>query len=80
MSSLRERCLEIVAEVMEVDAESINDDANPDTIDNWDSLSHVQLVIKLEKEFGIAISPEEGVEHFTDFKRIVDYVSQKSAA
>ncbi len=78
--STRDRCVAIVADVMEVDAGDIDDASSPDTIDNWDSLSHVQLVVKLEKEFGIKISPEEGVEHLTDFKSIVDYVDQKTAA
>ena len=79
MSSHRERCAAIVADVMEVDASEINDESSPDTIDQWDSLSHVQLVLQLEKAFGIKISPEEGIEHFTDFKSVVDYIDQKAA-
>lgn len=77
MSDIRERCAKVMAEVMEVDQAAINDDSSPDTLEQWDSLSHVQLVLKLEKEFDIKISPEEGIEHFTSFKSIVDHLAGK---
>lgn len=77
MSDIRGRCAEVMAEVMEVEPGAINNDSSPDTLEQWDSLSHVQLVLKLEKAFGVKISPEEGIEHFTSFGSIVDYITKK---
>lgn len=74
MSDIRERCAKALAEVMEIESTEVVDDSSPDTLDQWDSLSHVQLVLNLEKTFDIKISPEEGIEHFTDFKSIVGYI------
>lgn len=78
MDSIKERCAKVLAEVMEVDVASINDNSNPDTMEQWDSLAHVQLVLGLEREFGVKISPEEGIEHLTGFAEIVSFVSEKS--
>ena len=62
MSETKNRCRAIFSKVMEVTPEQVEDASNPDTLDSWDSLSHVQLIAALEKEFSIAISPEEGIE------------------
>lgn len=77
MSDIRERCAKILAEVMEVEVADVTDEASPDVLDQWDSLTHVGLVLSLEKEFDVKISPEEGIEHFTDFKSIVEYITAK---
>lgn len=77
MSDIRTKCAEVMADVMEVEASVLNDDSSPDTLDQWDSLSHIQLVLGLEKAFDISISPEEGVEHFTSFGAIVTYLQNK---
>lgn len=79
MSDIRERCAKVLAEVMELDSTDVADDASPDTLDQWDSLTHVGLVLNLEKEFDIKISPEEGIEHFADFKSILAYITNKLA-
>lgn len=76
--TVRERCAKVMAEIMEVEMTSIKDDSNPDTVEQWDSLAHVQIVLGLEKEFGIKISPEEGIEHLTGFAEIVRFVGDKS--
>ena len=39
---------EIIASVFKVDASSINNETSPDTIENWDSLNHLNLVLALE--------------------------------
>jgi len=77
MGTIRERCYKVMAEVLEVEITSINDDSSPDTMDEWDSLAHVQLVLALEKEFEIKISPEEGIEYLTEFGEIVTFVTGK---
>ena len=79
MEKIQERCAKVVSEVMDVNIEQINLDTTPENLDEWDSLTHVQLVIELEKEFDIQISPEEGIEHFTSFEEIVQFVSNKKS-
>lgn len=78
MSEITDRCAKVMATVMEVDLNAINDNTGPDNLAQWDSLSHVQLVLGLEKEFNLKISPEDGIEHFTNFKSITKYILQRA--
>ena len=74
MKNVKERCVEIMAEVMEVDPSAINDDSDPDNLAEWDSLAHVQLVLALEQVFDIEILPEEGIDELVNFRAIVQFV------
>ena len=59
---LLERVLRIVSQVMEVPVELLNGESSPDTVENWDSLRHMNLILALEEEFNINFSDEEIVE------------------
>ena len=45
--------------VLGVPSESIDDRTSPDTVPTWDSMQHLQLVLALEQEFGVAFEVEE---------------------
>ncbi len=77
MSDYRDKTAQVMAKIMEVNVNDINDETSPDNLDEWDSLSQVQLVLQLEQEFDISISPEEGIEHLTDFKNILKFIDSK---
>ena len=79
MSNVVERCTEIFARVMEVDPSIVNADTNPENLPEWDSLSHVQLILELEKELSVSIPPDEAVE-IMDFKMICDSIENKMNA
>ena len=44
-------------------------------MDDFDSMSTVEFVIEIEKEFGIEI-PNEVAEKLTTFQSVVDYVAE----
>jgi len=50
---MRDRIKKIMSIVFITPLEQINDDASPDTIESWDSLKHMSLVVALEEEFDI---------------------------
>ena len=60
--SLEDKIHRIVSEVFGVSIEQINDDSSPDSISSWDSVSHIHLVLSLEAEFGVSLSPEDAME------------------
>jgi acyl carrier protein len=60
---------EVLSAVFEVSIESITDDSSSDTIENWDSLRHLNLIIALEEEFDVVI-PDEEVGNLVNFKLI----------
>ncbi|MBW1793739.1 MAG: acyl carrier protein [Deltaproteobacteria bacterium] len=76
MSDIRKRCVDIFAKVMEVDSATINVDTNPGNLSQWDSLSHVQLLVGLEREFSIEINPEEGMD-LESFNLVYEFVKEK---
>ena len=52
----------LMASVFEISVEDINDDSSPDSIENWDSLRHMNLITVLEEEFDIRLSDEQITE------------------
>ena len=54
----------------------IGDDFCQKNDDDWDSLTHLDIVTKLEDEFGISFTPEE-IGGITSLKEIVGVVEGK---
>ena len=53
---------ELLAKIFSVDASTITDNTTPDTLEGWDSLRHMNLVVALEEEFGVELSDDQVVE------------------
>jgi acyl carrier protein len=53
---------EIIASVFKVDTSTINNETSPDTIENWDSLNHLNLVLALEEGFDVSFTEQQTVE------------------
>ncbi len=56
---MRERVRGIAARIFKVPVNSISDDSSPETVESWDSLGHLQLILALEEEFGVHFSVDE---------------------
>ena len=52
----------LMSRVFGIPADQISEDSSPDTIEQWDSLSHINLILAIESEYGIRLSPEEAIE------------------
>lgn len=61
-NNIRPRVLQVVSQVMNVPENSLDGDSSPDTISEWDSLKHINLVLSLEEEFGVQFSDEQTLE------------------
>lgn len=57
-----DRIKKVMSKVFNVDESSIGPNSSPDTIENWDSLKHMQLILALEEEFKVEFTPEETVD------------------
>ena len=53
------RVEEIFREELELEDLVLNDETTADDVEEWDSLSHIQLVVALEKGFGIKFTSKE---------------------
>ena len=72
-----EECKKLFSKTMSFPLKKINDKSSAENVENWDSLSHVQLISSIEKKFKIKISAEEGIDEFDNFKQIVGFVEKK---
>lgn len=52
----------LIADVLGVPAESVTDDVSADTTPEWTSLAHINLVLALEAEYGISLTPEDALD------------------
>ena len=59
---MKEKARLILANVLSVPAQEITDEASPDTVESWDSVAHMNLVMALEEEFGVQFTDVQILE------------------
>lgn len=52
----------LLAELFAADTTELVDDASPEQIPGWDSLSHLNMTVALEERFGVALSTDDIME------------------
>jgi acyl carrier protein len=60
-TSAADRLSRTIAQVFDIAPETISDETSQDAVASWDSFGHLNLVMALEDEFGITLSPEEAI-------------------
>ena len=75
---MHERLRRVFAETFEVDPEAIPDDASGETLDGWDSLRQLELMLALELDFGVRLDTETMLE-LTSAEAIEAYLEQHRA-
>lgn len=56
---VKEKLQEVFQDVFDDDEIELTDETTADDIDAWDSLTHVQLIVAVEKAFGLKFSTVE---------------------
>jgi acyl carrier protein len=59
---MENRIRKIMSVVFKIPIDEINRESSPDTIESWDSLRHMKLVLALENEFEIEFTESQVVE------------------
>ena len=62
MNSNNLRLRDLLSHCFAIPQESISEETSVDTVEEWDSLKHLALVLALENEFDIAFTADETVE------------------
>ena len=73
------RLKQVISSVLQVPVESIGVETSMDTIERWDSLQHMNLVLALEDAFGIYI-PDEDATNITSYPLIRVVVEEQLAS
>jgi len=65
---MSKKLYELIARVMNVPADSIDDNSGPESIESWTSFKGYVLLYELESEFKVKFTIDEAI----DVKRIAD--------
>lgn len=45
-----------------IDESDIDENSSLETVENWDSLQHINLIMALEEEFGVQVDMDDALE------------------
>ena len=54
-------------------------DVSVDDVEEWDSLTHIKLVMELESQFGMTIGPDEILALYSDTRTIRRFVIDRQS-
>ena len=65
---------EILADVLELSKEQIDETITMENVDTWDSLRHMEIMLAIEGKFGIQFEPDELVDMttYSDISKLVN--------
>lgn len=69
MSEVQNTIKIIMSTVLEVPLDEIDENSSSDSVSTWDSLKHMNLIIALEQEFGVAFD-EDTIPEIQSFSSI----------
>ena len=49
----------LAADILEIDLEDLPPESSSETIESWDSVQHLNLVLAIEEQYGIQLDPEQ---------------------
>jgi len=61
-NKIEDRIKNVMSAVFEIYAVKITEESSSSTIETWDSLKHINLVVALEEEFDIQFNDSEIIE------------------
>lgn len=61
MSSQRNEVIEVVANVLQVEQSSLEDQTSPVDVELWDSMRHTMMLMAVEEKFNVSFSDQEMV-------------------
>ncbi len=79
MNNLIEKLTDIFREVFDDDSIVLRNELTADDVENWDSLTHINLIVAIEKEFKVRFTTGEvsGLKNVGD---LISLVSRKISA
>ena len=72
-NNVENRTKEILSNIFNTSVDQISEDSSPDVIRDWDSLSHVKMIVALEREFDIEFKSSEVIS-MVSLKKITETI------
>lgn len=73
--NIEERIKNVMSSVFDFPKNKIINDSSPDSIDSWDSLKHMNLIIGLEEEFDVEFDDDD-IGNLLNFDLIKIYIEE----
>ena len=74
-SEILSKIQELLVEIIDNEEIVIDESSSPSTVEDWDSLTHFNLIMELQKEFGIKF----GAAEIQGWQNVGDIISSISA-
>jgi acyl carrier protein len=74
--SIGDQVSAIVSDLFSIPREEVTPDSSPESIETWDSLQHLNLVMELEMTLGVKFTPRD-IETMTSVAAIVAAAERK---
>ena len=65
-----------VADIFEISESAITEESFPDSMESWDSVGHLNLILALEQQFGVTFD-EEQIADLVTVDAIVQAISDR---
>lgn len=75
-NAIYEQVAIIFKDILEDDTLQLSLSTTPETVEDWNSLAHIQLIVAIEKSFGIKFTAMEA-EDLNSIGDIVDTIGKK---
>ena len=75
MRRVMQEFIEFIAGIMKVDPEILTEDTEYGSIEEWDSLMHMKLVMEIEEEYDVEI-PIDDIPNIKTLKDFYSYIEE----
>jgi len=69
----------IASDIFGIPADKITPESSPETIESWDSMQHLNLVLAIEETFGVQLDPED-IEKMKNIGEVATLVEKLQSA
>lgn len=78
-ASTFEQVRSVASDIFGIPADKITAESSPETVDKWDSMQHLNLVLAIEEKFGVQLEPED-IEQMNSIGAVAALVEKLQSA
>ena len=78
-ASTFEQVRNVASDMFGIPADKITAESSPETIENWDSMQHLNLVLAIEEKFRVQLDPED-IEQMKNIAAVARLVEKLQSA
>lgn len=76
---IEERLKTVLAQILDISSQTINDETSPATVASWDSLKQMQIMLAVEDEFGVQFTDEQihELQSYPSIRQVLSALQKK---